>query len=498
MGIHDLFVLIKSECLEQLMDLHLSELRGRSLACDISIFLNKFIKSSGERLWMNSFFNFFCCLKKYGIKAVCIFDGPNPPPEKKAEQNSRKAQTEKAKGRLCKAIKLKNLIMSNYIPHDVLLPVELQDECKSVLVVGNQNKCKNVDWNECTDVYEALKELINRLDIQTTPITNEQREKAWQITKMMGLASYQADGEAEALCAYLAIHGYVDAVFSEDSDVLAYGCPFMVCYKDYKLSDDKVKVIHLPSLLEALELSEEEFRDLCILLGCDYNHRIKGYPPDGKKYKKPVCIGWKKALCMINEYRTLEECEPYIEDISPLIYERCRELFTPINTEEMRKLIEVEPYNEPPDIAAIKIFLQQEGLYDITDRIVECWKPANLIFIDSDSEESLVEDTANDIEDGIVCEEEIVIKKDSRFYAKLCAECDNGEGNERSFNFYVSFENEEKFTEANDSGYDDYLEIFNKWIDEQVPGGSNYYIDDCVECEKTLKKKPINQKILKL
>lgn len=407
-------VLIREICPEQIMDFHLSQWRGYSFAIDISIFLNKYIKSSGPVLWMNTFFNFFISLKKHGIKAVCIFDGPFPPIEKKLEQESRVAQSQKAKDRLAMAIKLRKNIVNSYIPTDIPLPEDLQEKCKKVLLSGygddvntqedydkisnskNNKKLLNVDYQDASDVYEALKELINRLEIQTMPITNEQREKAWEITRMMGLPTFQADGEAEALCAYLCIHGYVDAVLSEDTDVLAYGTPFFVAYKDYKLSDEKVKVIHLPSLLATLDYTIEEFRDLCILLSCDYNSRIKGFPPDGKKHKKAVCIGWKGAFAMINEYRTLENCEEYIEDITPLKYERCRELFTPINNDEMQKLIETYPYSEKPKLQIIKEFIAREGLYDITEKIEKCWEPAELIFIES-SEEDIVNDSSEEM-----------------------------------------------------------------------------------------------------
>src|SRR5205085_3124549 len=88
-------------------------------------------------------------------------------------------------------------------------------------------------------------------------------------------------------------------------------------------------VVSHQAILEDLEMTCEEFRDLCILLGCDYNDRIKGYPPDGKTHKKPVSIGAKGAFAMITEYRRLEEVEKYVVDPDPLIYRRCREIFTP-------------------------------------------------------------------------------------------------------------------------------------------------------------------------
>jgi 5'-3' exonuclease len=506
MGIQDLFTVIKKICPEQIQDFHLSQWRGMSYAIDISIFLNKFVKSAGEKLWMNTFFIFLCTLKKHGIKSVCIFDGPNPPPEKKAEQESRKEGSEKAKTRLRRAIEVRDLLLNKYIPKNVQLPEKLQAECQTLLgyyekksteltdegilevttLVNRQKFQRLIDWAEPTDVYDALKDLIERLEKQTSPITNDQREKAWYIVQMMGIPAFQADGEAEALCAYLAIHGYVDAVFSEDTDVLAYGTPWMIALKDYKLSDEKVKAVFLPDLIDALGYNMDEFRDLCILLSCDYNNRVKGYPPSksGKKCKKPKCIGWVGAVDMINEYRSLENIEPYLEDAGPLIYHRCRELFTPVSELELDELIQIKPYNSKPRLEEISRFLAKERLTVSVEYIEKCWEPALLVFHDGSEESGNFEDDSED--EG---------PKTSKCYVQLCAECSDGDILQ-SVNFYVIFRDEDQFNEANDCMFDFYLEIFNTWIDEHCEKG--FYIDDTVEAVRILKEKPKNTPILDL
>lgn len=49
----------------------------------------------------------------------------------------------------------------------------------------------------------------------------------------------------------------------------------------------------MEKVIKNLELSTEEFVDLCILLGCDYCPTIRG-------------IGRKKGLELIQKYRTIE------------------------------------------------------------------------------------------------------------------------------------------------------------------------------------------------
>lgn len=515
MGIQDLFTVIKNKCPEQIQDFHLSQWRGMSFAIDISIFLNKFIKSAGERLWMNTFFIFLCTLKKHGIKSVCIFDGPNPPPEKKAEQESRKEGSEKAKERLKRSVEVRDLLLNKYLQKNISLPEKLQSECQTLLgyynkktvevfdgvteetntLVSRQKFQRNIDWSEPTDVYDALKDLIERLERQTSPITNDQREKAWNIVQMMGIPTFQADGEAEALCAYLAIHEYVDAVLTEDTDVLAYGTPWMVAFKDYKLSDEKLKGIHLPDMIEAMGYDMDEFRDLCILLSCDYNNRVKGYPPtkSGNKPKKAQCIGWVKAVAMIDEYRRLEVIEEYLEDASPLIYQRCRELFMPISSLELEKLIEVKPYNSKPRIDEIGRFIAKERLTVSTEYIEKCWEPATLVFHDisdgTETEEFELSETEKSSNDRDY-------QKQNVCYVKLHAECCDEDGESEMINFYVIFRDEDHFNEANDCLFDIYIEVFNEWINEHCKKG--FYIDDRVECEDILSNQPKNVPVLDL
>ena len=532
MGIQDLFKVIKERCSDDcIKDSHFSQLRGWSIAIDISIFLNKYVKSAGDRLWMNTFFLFLCTLKKHAIRAIAIFDGPNPPIEKLQEQEERREQAKKQLARLAEAKRLKKVLMNDYIPTDIPLPDNLQEEAQKVLgyyaktsveliddileesieLVSRKKNQRPVDWNEATDVYDLLKEQIERLENQTAPITNDIREKAWDIVKMMGIPTFQADGEAEALCAYLCIHGYVDAVLSEDTDVLAYGTPWMLAFKaEYKLSDEKVKAVYLPDVLEALDYTMEEFRDLCILLSCDYNKRVKGYARNkhGNLPKKAGAIGWKGALSMIDEHRTLEACEEYIDNIEDLKYERCRELFTPITNDELLSVIQTKPYTSKPQFTEIGEFIRKEKLTITVDYIQKCWKPVEIIIVsDSESSEEYVDESLK------IMHTIAVTNEDPHYYVKLSAECENHKDHHKTIGFYVMFRDEEQFNEANDSGFDFYLEVFNEWINKcgnkgyhikggdsrlrESPGNKNYCFDT-VEVENVFDKKPESVLILDL
>jgi len=371
MGIQDLYKVIpKNQCIAY----RLADFEGMRFAVDISIFLYKTIRSCGSVRWVSYFIMLLCTLKKNKIRAVCIFDGPNPPPEKAREQKRRRDENGKHLKRLADAITMRNLLQDEYLIGDKSLPEDVINTCKNLI-----NPRKSIDftiYSNTSDIIESLKSIIQKLENQTIPITNVHKEMAKEIVELMGLHMIQADGEAEGLCASLAVKGYVDAVLTEDTDVLAYKTPLMIAFKDYKISDEMVIGIHFDSLLEEMDLEANEFRDLCILLSCDYNDRVKGYPPDGKTHKKPISIGAKYALTMIEEYRTLEIVEDHLEDAGPLIYPRCRELFTPPPVDVSMMI----PYNLEPDYKKLERFIEDHGVTIGLEYIKNCYTHEVILF----------------------------------------------------------------------------------------------------------------------
>jgi len=373
MGISDFYSIIKEHCPNVLVTVNLSDLAGISIAVDISIFLNKYVKSAGEIRWIETFIVLLCTLKKHGIKPVCIFDGPNPPIEKKQEQERRRAEGAKKKDRISRGKTLLKKLELSYIPSSKKLEQSIIDEIK-IIIGPKREKTQKVNYDNVHDVLTCLRISVEKIERQNLPILPEYSAKAKEIIEIMGFSHFQADGEAEALCSSMCHLGYVDAVLSEDTDVLAIGSPFLLSKID--LSAQTVVAISYADILAELDMKSEEFRDLCILLGCDYNDRVKGYPPDGKNRKKPVSIGAKGAFWMINEYRRLEEAEQYMVDSDPLNYRRCRELFTP-----MENLPDITiPYNGPIDKQGLIDFIELNDVRTNIDYILSAWKPAKLKF----------------------------------------------------------------------------------------------------------------------
>jgi 5'-3' exonuclease len=102
--------------------------------------------------------------------------------------------------------------------------------------------------------------------------------------------------EADAQLTYLCLTGFVDAVISEDSDLVPYGCPRMIYKLDKDGNGKEVQFAELGSVTEVdlSHFSSEMLRHMCILSGCDYLASLPG-------------IGLKKAHSLLQRHGTMGE-----------------------------------------------------------------------------------------------------------------------------------------------------------------------------------------------
>ncbi len=136
-------------------------------------------------------------------------------------------------------------------------------------------------------------------------LTSEMIEDAKKILEYMGVPIVQAPSEGEAQAAYMARKGDVWAAGSQDYDSLLFGSPRLVRNLTFserrKLPGEQryVRVypeeILLREVLDNLGIGREQLIIVGILVGTDYN-------PGGIKG-----IGCKKALKLVEEYKTLEK-----------------------------------------------------------------------------------------------------------------------------------------------------------------------------------------------
>ena len=192
------------------------------------------------------------------------------------------------------------------------------------------------------------KQVINKIQSlkkQDVQITEEHIKTLKELVTYLGFPWVHAEGEAEELASQLCIEGKVCAVVSEDSDVLAHGCPILI--RHIRSEDEECEVIILREVLDGLNMTYESFVDFCIMCGNDYNDRITGVG----------VVGCYKLITAYNNIDKLEKCikSGRTNDENKLIkkitdnggiekyqHHRGRELFMKKNSKNMESLPEMK------------------------------------------------------------------------------------------------------------------------------------------------------------
>ena len=240
-------------------------------------------------------------LMNNGITPIFVFDG-KAEVEKTAEREKRR---EERKKRADKAIEIKEAMEK--------VPIYLRN-VKSLGTVPKELWAEAVKY---TELETELKKIVST----QIPVYNDEISYIKEVLSSLGVPCITGESEGEKTCAELSIAGETAATYSTDSDCLALGINLFFD----SITGSKggkggfiTEATMLPVILETFNFTMDEFRDFCILLGTDFNSRIKGYGP-------------AKAFKLIEECRSIEKIEELKGlDISPLKYVRTRELLTPV------------------------------------------------------------------------------------------------------------------------------------------------------------------------
>ncbi|PSR84696.1 Exonuclease [Actinidia chinensis var. chinensis] len=259
MGIKDLLRFLKP----YIKPIHIKKYAGKRVGIDAYSWLHKGAYSCSMEICLNmeghkkfQYLNYFMhrinLLRHYKITPVVVFDGGNIPC-KDATGLERDRRREVSRG----------LAM---------------DKLKE----GNVN---------------AASELFQR----AVSITPSMAHQLIQILRSEDIEFVVAPYEADAQLAYLSSlevdNGGIVAVVSEDSDLLAYGCPAIVFKMDRYGNGEEIvlnKIFessdHVPSFRH---FDIELFAGMCVMAGCDFLPSVPG-------------IGIVKAYSLVSKYRNLD------------------------------------------------------------------------------------------------------------------------------------------------------------------------------------------------
>lgn len=229
MGVKMLNKYLKEYCNKGIKNIPLSNLRNKRIAIDMSIFLYQF---KGDELLLENMFRMLETFRRHCIVPVYIFDGA--PPEEKNEALSARDETKKVAKEKCDRLQEKIDGLDN----------ETERERLEKLLKNEKKKCIRITNADIRNV----KELIN----------------------VMGGNYLEAVGEADELCAYLVAKKHVWACMSEDMDMFVYGCQRVL--RNFSLDDTRCSLYTLRDILDDLNMTQYEFKSVCLLSGTDYNH----------------------------------------------------------------------------------------------------------------------------------------------------------------------------------------------------------------------------------
>jgi len=320
MGIKYLNSFLKDNCPDSIKCVSMADLSGKKIAIDISIYLYKYV---GDECLIENMYLMISIFRHHNITPIFIFDG-KPPAEKKEllrQRRENKLDAEKEYNRL--------------------------RDCLDSIVEDSHKQ-------EISSNMDSLKK-------QFIYVNKNHIAKVKELIISFGVTYFEAPGEADELCALLVLKKKVWACMSEDMDLFVYGCPRVLRY--FSLLNRSVVLYHMTGILQELDLTMKEFRQMCVLSGTDYN--INRDPRDDmnlqktiklfKKYKKTKdggddfynwinsnhseCIENYDSLKNIYTMFDLSENREHLK-----ICDNIRIINTTINKEQMKPILEEDGF----------------------------------------------------------------------------------------------------------------------------------------------------------
>ncbi|KAI8915883.1 PIN domain-like protein [Gorgonomyces haynaldii] len=228
MGIQGLLPYLK----EIQTQITLDELKGQVIGVDAYVWLHKGAFGCALDLCLDNpttKYVDYCMkqvrfLKSFGIIPYLVFDGDHLPAKK--ETDSKRTES-----------KDKKLQMA-----------------KDYLKAGNAKKAVEC-FQQCVHVTPRM---------------------AYELIKRENVKFVVAPYEADAQLAFLQKSGLVNAILTEDSDLLVFGCERVIFKLDKEGKAMEIKTRDLPKVKSLRTWDHERFRHMCILSGCDYLNSIHG------------------------------------------------------------------------------------------------------------------------------------------------------------------------------------------------------------------------------
>jgi len=234
MGIKNLNRFLKENCSKHsIRKINLKQLENKVIVIDTSIYLYRYIY---ENALLENMYLLISLLLENKIIPLFVFDG-KPPPEKLELIRKRKLEKKNAED------KYNNLL------------IEYNDKLK--------------DRHEKAILEEEMKYLKQKF----VRVCEKDITKVKQLLNAYGIMYYESPNEADEVCAYLVKTGKAWACLSDDMDMFLYGCQRVI--RNISLLNRTVLYYDTECILNELCMTEEQFKQIMVLSGTDYNIHSK-------------------------------------------------------------------------------------------------------------------------------------------------------------------------------------------------------------------------------
>lgn len=219
--------------------------------------------------------------------------------------------------------------------------------------------------------------------------TKENFKECQIMLDLMGIPYICAPGEADVVCAWLSSRTNPDGkrwakgVCSDDSDMLVFGAPYL--FKDmskFMKPQSQITVVSLHKCLVKMNITMEQFIDMCVLLGCDHCSNIpkvgmaKVYPHivDHGKLEKIIKLYKQKRPELVDtfDFDVMIETKNYFKNAVNEIDESDF-----IMTDHNSKL-RVCQSDELIDFMCVKHDLDMMKIESFVDKLKACYKKMNI------------------------------------------------------------------------------------------------------------------------
>lgn len=248
-----------------------SDFKGQTWAIDASIFCYRFsynsqIKRTNPHI--DGFYQLFYRLLKHGIRPVIVFDGKVPD----EKQHTIDVRTKQKQKQLDKITLLRNELIEliGQTKENIQIDdIQIDDIQIDDIPTYKQLEHISIQYRETDKEYEITNKIkcLNKLIKNIIDFPPGIYEDIRHLCDLMNVPFIRAQGEADVLCAQLYQNGQVQAIMSEDSDILLYGGGILI--RKFSWTSN-IEVLDLKLILQSLGISHDQFIDLAILSGTDY------------------------------------------------------------------------------------------------------------------------------------------------------------------------------------------------------------------------------------